>query len=182
MFAEFNKELRFDSKSGYLRDDVVRYAENKEYVILLTGEVIHGFGRGSKLLGCPTANIPPEPYLKLLEVLSTGIYFGFCTVLHNNLIDQSQVHLMVMSIGWNPFFDNKHKTIEAHILDFPDIDFYGAELRLCVVGYIRPELSFESLDELKAAIAQDIVVARECLAREDLKLCCVNEFLLENKN
>ena len=40
----------------------------------LKGEVVHGFGRGSKELGCPTANIPIEPYKDILETLPTGVY------------------------------------------------------------------------------------------------------------
>jgi riboflavin kinase len=44
---------------------------------------------------------------------------------------------MVMSIGWNPYFNNKDRTAEPWILhDFKE-PFYGAELRLVVCGYIR---------------------------------------------
>jgi riboflavin kinase len=52
---------------------------------------------------------------------------------------------MVMSIGWNPFFDNSSKTIEPWLLhEFPE-DFYDQELRLTVLGYIRPECGFTTL-------------------------------------
>lgn len=73
---------------------------------------------------------------------------------------------MVMSIGWNPYFDNTEKTIvsvsqyspfhvqylsilvysKRHRLQEPWLlhdfgeDFYGEELRLVIVGYIRPEV------------------------------------------
>ena len=41
---------------------------------------------------------------------------------------------MVMSIGWNPFFDNSSKTIEPWLLnEFPE-DFYDQELRLTAGG------------------------------------------------
>ena len=41
---------------------------------------------------------------------------------------------MVTSVGWNPFFDNKSKTVEPHLLhEFPS-DFYGAEIRIVFTG------------------------------------------------
>jgi len=41
---------------------------------------------------------------------------------------------MVTSVGWNPFFDNKTKTVEPHLLhEFP-ADFYGSEIRIIITG------------------------------------------------
>ena len=44
--------------------------------IRLAGNVTTGFGRGSKQLGVPTANLPPGPLAAQLAGLSTGVYFG----------------------------------------------------------------------------------------------------------
>ncbi len=44
--------------------------------ICLSGPVIAGFGRGSKQLGVPTANLPPEPLAEELAGLPAGVYFG----------------------------------------------------------------------------------------------------------
>ena len=54
---------------------------------------------------------------------------------------------MVMSIGWNPFFDNAKKTIEPWLLHEFGGDFYDQELRLHVLGYIRPEANFTTLED-----------------------------------
>jgi len=55
------------------------------------------------------------------------------------------------------------QTVEPHLLhDFPD-DFYGEELKFLVCGYVRPEASFPSLDELVTAIHNDIAFARAAL-------------------
>ncbi|CAH1417698.1 unnamed protein product [Lactuca virosa] len=62
---------------------------------------------------------------------------------------------MVMSIGWNPYFNNTEKTIEPWLLHKFDKDFYGEELHLLVVGYIRPETNFPSLESLIAKIHED---------------------------
>ena len=50
--------------------------------------------------------------------------------------------------------------MEPHLLHVFPADFYGAELRLAVTGYLRPEASFPSLDALIAAIHGDIEAAR----------------------
>jgi len=47
---------------------------------------------------------------------------------------------------------------------FPE-DFYGVELRVVVLGYIRPEKDYSSLDALINDINIDIQVANNSLAR-----------------
>ena len=41
----------------------------------------------------------------LPEAVSTGIYFGWASV------DRGPVYKMVMSIGWNPFYNNTKKSM-----------------------------------------------------------------------
>jgi len=53
------------------------------------GRVVHGFGRGSKELGCPTANFPDDVVDNLPEDLTCGVYCGFATV------DNGQLYKMV---------------------------------------------------------------------------------------
>lgn len=51
---------------------------------------------------------------------------------------------MSASVG-NPYFNNKTKTVEPHLLhEFSD-DFYGSEIRLVITGYLRPEANFDNL-------------------------------------
>ncbi|XP_046397598.1 riboflavin kinase [Ischnura elegans] len=127
-----------------------------------SGVVIKGFGRGSKQLGIPTANFPESVVDSLPQELNTGVYYGWANV------DGGPVYKMVMSIGWNPYYKNTKKSMETHILHtFPD-DFYGSLLRVCLLGYIRPERDFQSLDDLIAAIKADIVVADEALEKSEM--------------
>lgn len=127
------------------------------------GEVIKGFGRGSKQLGIPTANYPPSVVSALPEEVKTGVYFGFASV------DNGPVHKMVMSIGWNPFYHNKEKSMETYIMhEFPD-DFYGQQLRVGILGFIRSQRDFNSVDELIAAIKNDINIADKELDSEEYK-------------
>eukprot|EP00099_Drosophila_melanogaster_P012892 NP_001287218.1 uncharacterized protein Dmel_CG2846, isoform B [Drosophila melanogaster] len=125
------------------------------------GEIVRGFGRGSKELGIPTANFPLEVVKSLPESLPTGAYYGWANV------DNGPVHKMVLSIGWNPFYNNKEKSVETHMLHDFNCDLYGQTLKICIVGYLRPERSFDSLESLIAAIRGDIEQAKAFLDEAD---------------
>ena len=147
-----------------------------------------GFGRGSAELGIPTANIPPG----LLAELEPGVYYGWARVVstpppaeepawveesrqRNRQVEvnygselqpaEQQVLPMVMSIGWNPFYDNKQKSAEVHIMHEFKASFYGARIKVAVLGFIRNEQSYDSVDALIADIRTDIAVAHASLAR-----------------
>lgn len=122
-----------------------------------SGEVVRGFGRGSKELGIPTANFPEHVVDNLPADLTTGIYYGW------GCVGDGEIHKMVMSIGWNPFYKNTKKSVETHVIHQFDEDFYGEILSILIVGYIRPEKSFDSLDALIAAIHSDIEEAKNQL-------------------
>ncbi len=67
------------------------------------------------------------------------------------------------NVGVRPTFDDGRDLVaEAHVLDF-DTDIYNREGELSGLALLRPERKFESLDELRAQIAQDVVDAREWL-------------------
>lgn len=51
------------------------------------------------------ANFPEHVVEKLPEEISTGIYFGWAKV------DNGPTLKMVMSIGWNPYYNNKKKSM-----------------------------------------------------------------------
>lgn len=173
------------------------------FPLKLRGPVIKGFGRGSKELGIPTANIP----LSGLSInghsdLSSGIYYGFCTLDHSTIstsstsvpsatddttppskssshavqdleytastrtTSRSPVYPTVLSIGYNPYYKNTTRSIEIHILTNFESDFYGAELSLVILGFIRPEYDYVSKDALVDDIREDIRVAQRSLERE----------------
>ncbi len=57
--------------------------------------MVKGFGRGSKELGVPTANLDIAEVGAQAEGFAPGIYFGWASV-----GSSEQVYKMVMSIGW----------------------------------------------------------------------------------
>lgn len=143
--------------------------------------VVKGFGRGSKELGCPTANIDNINHL----TLSTGIYCGLvqlvirneseiqedpeCPSAHRELQQKlpfvSGVKGMVCSFGYNPQYNNKEKSFEVHILDDFDFNFYGSELRVLVCEKLRDEKKYNSIEELKKDISNDIKNAKNAMVR-----------------
>lgn len=138
----------------------------------IRGEVVRGFGRGSKELGIPTANLDRGCLHGHLAAAVTGIYGGWASVGRS-----SSVWPMVMSVGFNPFYGNKEKTCEPWILHKFEDDFYGEELRLVVCFYIRPEADFTSLENLVARIHEDAAVTKAALEHSALAAHCHDDSL-----
>ena len=140
-----------------------RNSNLQENPYVACGEVIKGFGRGSKELGIPTANFPESVIENLPPDFDTGIYFGWAN------IDNGPAYKMVVSIGWNPYYKNEKKSVETHILNKFEDDFYGATLKIVIAGFIRPEKNFSSLEDLITAINNDIAFANEKLDSEAME-------------
>jgi riboflavin kinase/FMN adenylyltransferase len=104
------------------------------------GIVVRGDGRGREL-GFPTANLDvPTDLLVPPDGVSAGWTGG---------------RRAAVSIGTNPHFDGVERRVEAHLLDF-DGDLYGERLVLEIWSPIREQRRFESLEELVAAIGDDV--------------------------
>lgn len=81
--------------------------------------------------------------------------------------DEGVVFPMVMSVGYNPFYGNKKKTGEIHIIHKYSSPFYGAHIKFTILGYIRPEYDYVSKEALMEDIQMDIRVALQSLERQD---------------
>lgn len=70
---------------------------------------------------------------------------------------------------------------EVHILTpQPFIhDFYGAHMNLLILGFIRPELDYESVEALVMDIKLDIEVSKRSLEREAYKAFAEEPWLLD---
>ncbi|KAK7564078.1 hypothetical protein IWX92DRAFT_296171 [Phyllosticta citricarpa] len=165
------------------------------FPLYLSGKVIKGFGRGSKELGIPTANIPIEG----LSVgghsdLESGVYYGWAGLdFHDSSnvktptngssasfsTPTKNIYPMAMSIGWNPFYKNSVRSVEVHIMHAFARDFYGSHLNLVVLGFIRPELDYVSKEALIDDIRTDIDVALRSLARPAYAALKKDPYLLD---
>ncbi|KAK3941625.1 riboflavin kinase [Diplogelasinospora grovesii] len=144
------------------------------FPLRMEGRVISGFGRGSKELGIPTANLPVDAsQTPWINDAKSGVYFGWAALRlppthpdnHDHTTDRFEVYPMVMSIGYNPFYKNTVRSAEVHVLHKFAADFYGVEMRLLLTGYIREEKDYNGLEALIADIETDCLVARNSLER-----------------
>lgn len=127
--------------------------------VRMGGNVVTGFGRGSAKMGVPTANLPPDELAATLSGLSRGVYFGWAA-----LKGEPGVHKMVMNIGKRPTFaDGAGDTVEVHVMHDFGRQFYGEELRVVVVGFIRPEMRFANIGALVDRIRADVGISRNML-------------------
>ncbi|VDL19668.1 unnamed protein product [Hymenolepis diminuta] len=134
-----------------------------ECIFKATGKVIHGFGRGSKELGIPTANLDDTVVKAIPKLMMPGVYAGFAQV------KDGPVYPMVMSLGWNPFYKNVKKSLEVHILNTFEKDFYDEQLSIVVLRYIRPERDFETLEKLIEEIQNDIAITVKLLQNPEYR-------------
>ncbi|CAM0139873.1 riboflavin kinase [Umbelopsis sp. WA50703] len=131
------------------------------YPLKLAGTVVKGFGRGSKELGIPTANLSNEALDTLCSAFDTGVYYGWTRI----DADKSTIYPMVMSLGWNPYYNNEKRSAEVHIMHKFDEDFYGTGIKVIIAGYVRAEQNYPSLEALIEDINTDIEVANQSLQR-----------------
>ncbi|KAI9894412.1 MAG: riboflavin kinase [Vezdaea aestivalis] len=151
------------------------------FPLQVSGPVVKGFGRGSKELGIPTANIPISGLaVGGNEHVESGVYFGWAG-LEEGKADKFTVYPMVMSIGWNPFYKNTVRSVEVHIMHKFEADFYDSWLNLCILGFIRPEYDYTSKESLIEDINTDIDVAQKSLSRENWTKWKENSSLVARK-
>lgn len=114
------------------------------YEYFITGIVVQGNQLG-RTLGYPTANLSiPEKY-KLVP--GNGIYAVRVEV-------RGESFKGMMSIGIRPTIGGTPRTIEVNIFDF-NKDIYSQEIRVYFIEWLRNEMKFESLEELKTQMADD---------------------------
>ncbi|KAL1875900.1 riboflavin kinase [Diaporthe australafricana] len=165
---------------GETRPLVVGPASGPEspFPLQMEGKVIKGFGRGSKELGIPTANLPVDATVTpWISDAKSGVYFGWASLElgpdHPNYRSSGDgrfsIFPMVMSIGYNPFYNNTVRSAEVHVLDKFAADFYGVDMRLLIAGYIRDEKNYDGLDALIKDINTDCEVAKRSLERDSWK-------------
>lgn len=110
----------------------------------IEGKVVPGKKLGSSL-GFPTANIKP---MDNFVIPKYGVY-------STNTIVDGNSYLSATSVGSNPTFKEDGLKIESHIIDFNE-DIYGKIIELEFVQYLREEIKFQKLEDLKKKVLDDI--------------------------
>ncbi len=139
--------------SSYVRQKLSH--SDFQAVELSLGRKFSIFGKvssGKKLgreLGFPTINIR----LRNKAVPIKGI---FCVKVR---FSDGQLHIGAASIGTRPTVNGRENILEVFILDFNKC-VYGQKVEIIFYHKLRNEVKFDSLDELKRHIEQDVLKTR----------------------
>ena len=123
--------------------------------------VVHEGDRRGRDLGFPTANVEASG----TAVPADGVYAGSLRVLDApDDSDDSGELPAAISVGTNPTFEGERaRRVEAFVLDRDDLDLYGREVEVAFVHRIRGMRRFDSVEELVAAMTEDVEVTRTTL-------------------
>ncbi len=122
------------------------------YYFFFEGEVFHGDKIG-RSIGYPTANLKSTDDEKI--VLGDGIYAVYADV-------EGKTYKGMMSIGFRPTVNGKLRVTEVNLFDF-DREIYGETIRVHVKKYLRSEVKFNGLEELKQQLHKDKEESLKCL-------------------
>jgi riboflavin kinase / FMN adenylyltransferase len=122
------------------------------------GIVVRGHRRG-RALGFPTANLETLPHT---AVPADGVYAGWLVAVDDDGADGERWPAAI-SVGTNPTFDGRERSVEAYALDRDDLDLYGAHMGADFTQRLRDTVKFASVDELVAQMHRDVDAARELL-------------------
>lgn len=151
--AEIIDKVTFDGQeiSSTLIREAVRRGDMENVTLLMgepyqiSGVVLHGKQLGREL-GMPTANIIPSEE-KLLP--PAGVYYSYAWV-------DGVRYKSISNIGCKPTVtDDKVMGVETYFYDF-NTAIYGKELIVELLAFKRPEMKFESVEDLKAQMQKDI--------------------------
>ena len=144
-------------REALLHADIKEANECLGYDYFFEGKIVQGNQIG-RALGYPTANLQMEDEEKLVP--GNGIYAVEARIVNressmvNKETHGSQLLQGMMSIGIRPTINGKDRVIEVNIFDFNE-DIYGKTLRVYVKHYLREEIKFNSLDDLKVQMGKD---------------------------
>jgi len=135
--------------STYVREELAaghieKANELLGYPYMVHGRVIHGRHLGTTL-GFPTVNIAPRVQKHLPAF---GVY------LSQTMID-GKIYSSITNIGKKPTISGEHPVgVETYIYDINE-DLYGKWIEVRLIGFLRPEMKFSGVDELKRQVLSD---------------------------
>ena len=134
--------------------DISKADELLGHPYTITGRVEHGEHIGTRL-GFPTANIVVDDQCQLIP--APGVY-----AVRVRLDDSMEQKHAMMNIGTRPTFDGHQTTLEVHVLRLHE-NLYGRQLTISFVERLRDERRFDTIEELKAQLQNDVKQTEERL-------------------
>ena len=133
-------------REAILHSDIATANSLLGYEFFFSGEVVHGDKLGRKL-GYPTANLKIQNEEKIIP--GNGIY-----AVYAQPEGAAKKLKGMMSVGFRPTVDGKKRVVEVNLFDF-DKEIYGETIRIYVKKYLRSEVKFNGLEELKEQLHKD---------------------------
>jgi riboflavin kinase / FMN adenylyltransferase len=123
------------------------------------GVVVRGQQRG-RALGFPTANLEMPRHT---AIPADGVYAGWLARLDGAGAEQDRWPAAI-SVGTNPTFAGRERTVEAYALGRDDLDLYDDQAAIDFAARLRGQVKFGSAGELVAQMHRDVVAARQAVA------------------
>ena len=123
-----------------------------KYLVTFEGVVVHGKKVG-RSLGIPTANIPFSPGQ---TGQPDGVYVADLVLLDQN----NRVVQGVLNQGYHPTVPGGSPTVEIYLFDFNE-DIYGQRVLVRYHAYLRPEMTFGTVEEMRLVMLGDINDAKQ---------------------
>lgn len=147
--VEKEKYKGWDISSTFVREELEKgHIEEVNqllgYTYFTKGEIVHGRQLG-RTIGIPTANLIP-PVIKKLP--PNGVYIT------ESLI-QGKTYQGITNVGYKPTVKENFLGVETYLFSC-NADLYGQEAEVRFYRYLRPEIKFSSLEELKCQMLKDI--------------------------
>lgn len=143
-------------REALLKSDIETANNFLGYRYFFEGKVVEGNKLG-RTIGYPTANLAIEDEEKLIP--GNGVYAVEVTIGEDKAFYKG-----MMNIGVRPTVDGTKRTIEVNIFNF-DKDIYREKMRVYLNNFLRGEVKFGGLDQLKDQLAKDKIEAQEKLKR-----------------
>lgn len=125
--------------------DVIAAAELLDRSYMISGRIVHGRQIG-RTLDFPTIN----------QLFAEGQLIPCCGVYASETVIGGYDYDSVTNIGVKPTVGGENKPLaETHIIGFSG-DLYGKELDVELRRFLRPEVKFNSLEELREQISKDV--------------------------
>ncbi|QNQ90433.1 bifunctional riboflavin kinase/FAD synthetase [Corynebacterium poyangense] len=129
----------------------------------VSGQIVHGNGRGGRELGFPTANMY---FPDCVAIPADGVYAGWFTVVNEGDIDGDMepkvAYPAAISVGTNPTFGDDRRSVESFVMGH-EADLYGRRATVEFVAHLRDMLKFNGIEDLLTAIRQDVSDAYRAL-------------------
>ena len=109
-----------------------------------TSKVTHGDKRG-RTLGFPTIN---QKYPEDLVKIKFGVY-------KTKVLIGERSYVGITNVGMRPTFESEYVISETYIKDFSG-DLYGKDVKIVLEKFIREEIRFSSVEELKIQMEKDL--------------------------